>query len=75
MKPATNSADEQALGLAREVPIERHQPGRRLGWPCGSVGRLQRSFEQAEHGASQCVARDEDAARGPFSHGFDADEG
>ncbi len=29
-KPAANSADEQALGLARKVPIERDQPGRRL---------------------------------------------
>ncbi len=40
--------DEQPLGLAREVPIEREQPFRRhrIG---RRIGRFQRLFELVEH--------------------------
>ena len=41
--------DEQALGLAGEVPIERDEARRRLGRAPGTAVGLQRSFEQAEH--------------------------
>ena len=58
MKPATNSADEQPLGLPGEMPIERDQPGRRLR-AVGRGGRLQQPFKQREHGklAKAALAR------------------
>ncbi len=40
---------EQALGLAREVPIERDRPAGGCDCAGGSVG-LRAVFEQAEHG-------------------------
>ena len=50
---------EQAFGLARIVPIERDQPGRRLGMR-GRGGRRQQPFEQGKHGrlAKTIVSRD-----------------
>ena len=48
-KPATNSADEQALRLAGEVPVEGDEAGRRLGL-LRQIGRLQQPFEQRKHG-------------------------
>jgi hypothetical protein len=48
-KPGDEQADEQALGLAGEMPIERREPAGRLG-PRRLVGRVEHLFEQVEHG-------------------------
>ncbi len=52
-------ADEHAFGLAREMPIERDQPGRRLGL-LRKRGDLHPAFEQLEH---SCFGSDSDARR------------
>ena len=51
IKPGDEQRGEQALGLAREVPIERDQAGRRLRLR-RRLGRVEGFFEQAEHGGS-----------------------
>ena len=71
-KPATNSADEQALRLAREMPIERRSaPPAAPGLADG--GRLQQPFKEGEHDSSHKGASHrpvaKTAAGAPFIYG------
>ena len=48
-KSGGEQPEEKRLGLARKVPIESHQPGRRYRLLRNGRG-LQRAFEKTEHG-------------------------
>ena len=60
-----STGNGSSIHLAGEMPIERDQPGRRLGM-AGRVGRVQQPLEQSEHDgpATQkaIVSRDGDYA-------------